>query len=124
MSGLGGPARLGETGSTNSQRCQVCNREVPESLLAEKRCFLHFMTLIESDLERFVKLAKGQIVTREIEGKVARFVVDSSLRLTVLATCGCGLDIQEKRKFASLLMDLVTLRDDVDKAMRRNFLVN
>ena len=124
MSGLGGPARLGETGSTNSQRCQVCNREVPESLLAEKRCFLHFMTLIESDLERFVKLAKGQIVTREIEGKVTRFVVDSSLRLTVLATCGCGLDIRGKRKFASLLMDLVTLRDDVDKAMRRNFLVN
>ena len=89
-----------------------------------KRCFLHFMALIESELERFVKLAKGQIVTREIEEDVARFVVGSSLRLTVLATCGCGLDIREKRKFASLLMDLVTFRDDVDKAMRRNFLVN
>lgn len=124
MSGLGGPVQLGETGSTDSQLCSVCNRAVPESLLTEKRCFLHFMALIESELERLVKLAKGQLMTREVEGEVARFVVDSSLRLTVVATGGCGLDIREKRKFASLLMDLVTLRDDVEKAMRRSFLVN
>ena len=124
MSGLGGPVQVEETGSTNSQLCSVCNRAVPESLLTEKRCFLHFMALIESELGRFVKLAKCQIITREVEGEVARFVVDSSLRLTVVATGGCGLDIREKRKFASLLMDLVTLRDDVDKAIRRSFLVN
>jgi len=77
------------------------------------------MARIESELERLVKLAKGQMITREVESEVARFVVDSSLRLTVVATGGCGLDMLEKRKFASLLMDLVTFRDDVDKALRR-----
>ena len=122
MPGLGDPLRLvEESGEVCTPRCTVCSREVPESLKREQRCFLHFMECLQADLFRLVKRTKSQPITRDLEKEMVRFVVDSSLRITSLATGGHCVDLREKTKFASLLMDLVTFRDDVDKAARRAF---
>ena len=124
VSGLSEPVRLDKNQETTAERCQICCRKIPESLNGELRCFLHFMEVIETELGRFIKLTKRQAINQELENEVIRFVVDSSLRITSVATGGCGLDLREKRKFASLLMDLVTFRDDINKAARRAYLVN
>ncbi len=124
MSGLSEPVRLEKNQEASAERCQICCRKIPESLNSEQRCFLHFMEVIEAELGRFIKITKRQVITREIEDEVIRFVVDSSLRITSVATGGCGLDLWEKRKFASILMDLVTFRDDINKAARRAYMVN
>lgn len=124
MSGLSEPIRLEKNQEASAERCQICCRKIPESLKGEQRCFLHFMEVIEAELGRFIKLTKRQAITRELEDEVIRFVVDSSLRITSVATGGCGLDLREKRKFASILMDLVTFRDDVNKAAQRAYMVN
>ena len=95
MSGLSEPVRLDNNKETTAERCQICCRKIPESLNGEQRCFLHFMEVIEAELGRFIKLTKRQAITREIEDEVIRFVVDSSLRITTVATGGCGLDLRE-----------------------------
>src|SRR5215469_17992026 len=107
-----------ELNPTQSHLCW-CQVPVPQELVAESLCLVHFIISIDhdcADLRR--ETAQGR-TSPERQSEIAAYVKSTALKLTEVATSRTRLSDEFKKRILTTFLTLMNLQESLDRSANR-----
>ena len=102
-------------------RCDVpgCRSAVPEPLVAERLCLMHFTDAVEQASSRMRREAASGLVNEEYREKSASSITEYGVLLARVATGGLPVPDPLKKRILSTLLTLMILRESLSRSAHR-----
>ncbi len=96
-----------------------CRVAVPEPLVAERLCLLHFTDAVEQACSRMRRETASGLVSAEYREKSASSITEYGVLLARVATSEMAVPDPLKKRILSTLLTLMILRESLSRSARR-----